>query len=251
MKTNYSTLFALVALTGLGQAATVTPQLLVNFDGSIAGNAYTLGAGEIDTTGTFGGFGSPTVASGEADLAGGGTHQGFDFDPTSIGTLTTLNWVAEALVNFDAFGGGQLTVIDVQGDTDIRINNAGTAFEAGYWDGSTYGSQTTSLSATGTTVHLAIVWDAAASSLTGYLDGVSFATVDNNAFAVPDANNVSFGYFGRSTFDDRGIDGQLDAVAFSTFTGSFDAATDFQVPEPSAIALLGLGGMGLFLRRRR
>ncbi|MCH7227380.1 hypothetical protein [Haloferula sp. A504] len=249
MNTNCITLLALGALTGLGTAATVTQQVLVNFDGIIAGNAYTLGAGEIDTTGTFGGRGNPAVTSGEADLTGG--FQGFYFDSSSLGALTTQNWIAETRVSFDAFGTGQLTVIDVQGDTDFRINNAGTALEAVYWDGSTAGSQTASLPSTGTTIHMALVWDATATSLTGYIDGTSIGTVDNGAFATPDGN-VSFGYLGRAGFEGRGINGQLDGVAFSTFTGTFDASTDFQIiPEPSSIALFIPCGMILLRRRRK
>lgn len=233
-------------------AATVTQQVLINFDGSIAGNAYTLGAGEVDTTGTFEGRGSPTITSGEADLTGG--FQGFYFDSTSLGSLTGQNWIAETLVSFDAFGGGQLTVIDVQGDLDFRINNAGNALEAVYWDGSTAGSQTASLPSTGTTIHMALVWDAAASSLTGYIDGSSIGTVDNGAFATPDTN-VSFGYLQRDDLwnTGRGIDGLLDEVAFSTFTGTFDPNNDFQlqvVPEPSAIAFIAIGGLALLRRRR-
>lgn len=247
MKMKY-TLMALAAMTGTGLAATVTPVLNINFSGSIAGNTYTLGAGEVDTTGTFTGFGNPVVSLGEADLAGGGTHQGFEIDP---GPLVAQNWIAEAYVTFDTIGGGQLTVLSVQGDTALRINNAGTQLEANYWDGATSGTASAALPATGTEVHVALVWDAAATSLTGYVDGVSMGVIDNNAYAVPDQSNLSFGYFGRAGFDDRGIDGQLNAIAFSTYTGTFTTA-DFQaVPEPSSAALLGLGGLALLLRRRK
>ncbi|GAA5495439.1 hypothetical protein Rhal01_01614 [Rubritalea halochordaticola] len=255
MKTHTQTLLAVAAMTCSGYAATtLTNQVLVNFGGSISGNDYTLGSGEVDTTGTFTGFGSPVVSSGEADLTGGSTHQGFNFDPTSLGSLTSQNWVVETRVSFDAFNTGQRTILDVNGDTDFRINNGGSLLEMVYWDGGQLGSQTTALPGTGEFVHIAMVWDAAASSLTGYVDGVAIGTIDNNAFATPDANNVSFGYFGRNGFDNRGIDGQLDSVAFSTFTGSFDANTDFQiaaVPEPSTSMLVGLSGMLVLLRRRR
>jgi hypothetical protein len=47
---------------------------------------------------------------------------------------------------------------------------------------------------------------------------------------------VGYGFFAR--FLNRAIDGKLDSVAFSTFTGAFNPATDFQLTVPSA-ALLG------------
>jgi hypothetical protein len=235
-------------------AATVTPQVLVTFDGSISGNTYTLGTGEVDTTGTFTGVGSPVVSGGEADLNQNGglaVQQGFEFNPGSIGTLTTTNWVAEALVSFDALLGIS-TVISVQGDTDFRIVNAGTSLEAAYWDGSVLGQVFPALPATNTPVHLALVWNAAATSLTAYVDGVSAGTIDNGAFATPDTSYVSFGYFGRSGFEGRAMDGQLDGVAFSTYSGTFDPSADFVIPEPSSMIMVGFFALaaGCVLRRR-
>lgn len=216
-------------------AHAVTTNLLINFDGSIAGNSYTLAAGEVDTTGTFGGNDFPSVNGGEADLGGG--SDGFQIDPTSIGALTTTDWVAETMVSFDTFGGGQLTIIDVQGDTDLRISNDGSALEVGYWDGSTWEGRSAALPSAGTPVHLALVWNASASSLTAYVDGTSIGTVDNNTFATPDAGSLSFGYLGRTGHEGRGIDGQLAAVSFAT-SGSAIQVEDFLLlPEPSTYAL--------------
>jgi hypothetical protein len=235
-------------------AASVTRQVFVLFDGSISGNTYTLGTGEVDTTGTFTGVGNPVVSGGEADLTLNGgelVQQGFEFNPGSIGTLTTTNWVAESLVSFDSFS-GLSTVISVQGDTDFRIANAGTSLEAAYWDGSVLGQVFPAFPATNTPVHLALVWDAAATSLTAYVDGVSAGTLDNGAFATPDTSYVSFGYFGRSTFEGRAMDGQLDGVAFSTFTGAFDSTSDFQlIPEPTSVALIAFSAFVTFFSIRR
>lgn len=248
---NHFSTFTLIAVssllaTGAG-AGTVTPVLKINFDGSISGDTYTLGVGEIDTTGTFAGFNSPVVAGGEADLIGGGTHEGVGMNP---GAIVGQNWIAEAVLNFDTLSDSLATAISVQGDAGVRINTAGTQLEAYYWDGLTEGRVTTALPAADTPVHLALVWDAAATSLTAYVDGVSIGVIDNNAYAVTDATDLSFGYFGRIGFNDRGIDGQLDAVSFSTFTGTFDPNTDLQIPEPGSLALLSLGGL-FVLRRRR
>jgi hypothetical protein len=215
--------------TATADAATpLTTNLLVNFDGSIAADVYTLGTGEIDTTSSFSGRGEPAVASGETDLNGG--FQGFYFDPSSLDPLTTQNWVAETLVSFDAFTGGQLTIIDIQGDTDLRINFAGTDLEAVYWNGSSAGGQNTSLPPLEARIHVALAWDASIGTLTGYVNGSSIGAISQGAFATPDAF-ISFGYLQR---DDewntgRGIDGVLDAVAFQSGTDAFDSESDFLI----------------------
>ena len=251
-KKNIIRLLVLAAASGVAHGATTyTNQVLVRFDGSVSGSSYTLGTGEVDTTGSFKANGTPTINLGTASLDGGTSNDGFDFNPTSLGALTTQNWVAEAILSFDTFQTGQRTIIDVQGDTDIRVNNNGNGLEALYWDGSTTNPVlTASLPSTGTFIHYALVWDAATTSLTAYIDGVSIGTSDHGTFATPDTSNVSFGYFGRATFDDRSIDGSLDAVAFSTFTGTFDPGSDFTIPEPSALWLAGLGLLPLLRRRR-
>lgn len=220
-------------------AATLNPVVLVHFDGSVSGTTYTLAPGEFDTTGTFKASATPVLAGGLAALDGGtnvnGTPQdGFDFNPASLGALSSQSWVAETIVSLDTITTGFRTLIDVQGDCDFRVNNAATLLEALYWDGVTDGPVLTSpLPALGTSVHYALVWNAAATSLTAYVNGVAIGSSDHAAFAVPDATNVSFGYFGRSGFDNRGIDGSLDGVAFATFTGTFEPATDFQLHTPT------------------
>ncbi len=64
------TLSAALALASTASAATVTQQVLVNFDGSLAGMAYTLGAGEIDNSFTFGANGSVSITDGVAYVPG-------------------------------------------------------------------------------------------------------------------------------------------------------------------------------------
>ena len=243
------TLMALAAITCTSQAATVTPILNVNFSGSIVGNTYTLGAGEVDTTGTFTGFGSPIITGGEADLVGGASNQGFTMSHGVAAGVTT-NWIAETILNFDTFSALD-GAISVDGGLDFRVTNAATQLEALYWDGAVDSKSFSSLPTAGTEVHLALVWDATANNLTAFIDGVAAPAVGGNAYSV-NGDYVSFGYFGRSGFDNRGMDGQLNAVAFSTYTGSVTAA-DLQltVPEPSSAALLGLGGLALILRRRK
>jgi hypothetical protein len=87
--------------------------------------------------------------------------------------------------------------------------------------------------------HVALVWDSASRTLSAYLNGASQGSVSTgNPFEVP-SPNVGYGFFSR--FANRAIDGKLSAIAFSTYTGTFNPAADFQlpvIPEPSSVVLL-------------
>ena len=65
-----SALSAALGLALSANAASVTPQVRVNFDGSLAGTAYTLGDGELDNSFTFAGNGSVSISGGVADIPG-------------------------------------------------------------------------------------------------------------------------------------------------------------------------------------
>src|SRR5262245_44419937 len=53
------------------EAATVTPQVRVMFNGTLpGGNTYVLAPGELDVTGTFRKNGGTTIADGVADVPG-------------------------------------------------------------------------------------------------------------------------------------------------------------------------------------
>jgi hypothetical protein len=94
--------------------------------------------------------------------------------------------------------------------------------------------------------HVALVWEAASRTLSAYVNGASQGSVSTgNPFEVP-SPNVGYGFFSR--FSTRAIDGKLNAVAFSTFTGTFNPGADFQlpvVPEPSSVILLTIALLSL------
>ncbi|MEK7953179.1 fibronectin type III domain-containing protein [Luteolibacter soli] len=228
-------------------------KLLINFDGTVDGTTYTLGGGEVDATGTFKANGVPNVSNGVATLNPGNESgpDGFDINPTSLGSLLTQNWVAEALVTYHSTGTTTTTpvILDVQGDCNVRLRDQldANVLQMFYWNGSSVQQRYATLPPSGVKVHIAYAWDAGSATLTGYVNGVAFGSATAGPFATPDPTTLSFGYFGRTGFEGRGIDGILDAVAFQTGTATVNPATDFLIlPDTQNyagwIAGFGVGG---------
>jgi hypothetical protein len=257
-----SALAVMLAAAAMANAATVTKQVYVTFDGTLAGTAYTLGAGEIDNSFTFAGNGGVTISGGVADIPGDTAgNSGFFFNGVDLateeglGTIVGTNWISEAIFSPDVPAASQPSnpqtgnhILDVQGDTFLRYDGFGHSpkvFDAGYWDGGSEAFVFAPEPPVNQFTHVALVWDAANTSLEAFVAGASIGVVNLNAFDVS-SPNIGYGFFSR--FLNRSVDGKLDAVAFSTYTGAFSASSDFQlpvVPEPSAIALVSivLGGL--------
>lgn len=268
--TRLSIAFALAMMLALGGALAEasTPQVLVNFDGSLSGAAYTLGPGEIDNSFTFSANGSVSISGGVADIPGDTDRTaGFLFSGSDLvteqglGSLTTTSWVTEALFMPDVPAVDQPSpqspygnhFLDVQGDTFYRYDGysrdpKSTTF--GYWDGSVETIQDSAEPTVGSFNHVALVWDATTNTLQAYLNGVSQGTASSGAVFDVSSPNVGYGFFSR--FLDRAVNGKLDAVAFSTYDGTFNPASDFQlaIPEPAAMTLLSLGLISLVGIRR-
>ncbi|MES2658915.1 MAG: hypothetical protein V4689_09865 [Verrucomicrobiota bacterium] len=224
-------------------AAALETKLLVNFNGTLDGTVYTPAESELDVTGSFKANGVPNVSAGVATLNPGneGGPDGFDINPASLGDLRNQNWVAETVVTYQSSGNLTTTpvLIDVQGDTNLRLRaeNDPSVLQMFYWNGNSGQQRLTALPPNGVKVHLALAWNASTTTLTGYINGVPFDSVSGGPFATPDTTTLSFGYFGRTSFEGRGIDGILDAVAFQTGTAAFNPATDFLIlPETDTFA---------------
>lgn len=223
-------------------------KLLVNFDGSLDGTVYTLGDGEIDATSTFKANGAPNISGGVAVINPGNENgiDGFDIDPASVGNLTTQNWVAEAVVTYQSSGDIATTpvVMDVQGDCNIRLRDEldANVLQMFYWNGSAVQQKYTALPPNGVRVHLAFSWNAGTATLTGYVNGVPFGSSSGGSFTTPDLSTLSFGYFGRTGFEGRGIDGVLDAVAFQTGTATFDPGSNFLILPVTQSFAAWIGG---------
>lgn len=263
-RSSWLILIAALAAAACGPRAyaVVTPQVKINFNGTLTGATYNLAAGEIDNSTSFAANGSATVSGGVGDVPG-------DLDPTNVGSgnveglgtatgsgfyfygnllglgaLPARNWISEARVKLDVPVASQPGTfnhfLDVQGDTFYRYDSSPKVTRFGYWDGSNELTTMTPGPTDAGYSHVALVWNSAASSLTAYVNGASQGTIDQNNFDVS-SPRIGYGFFAR--FYNRGIDGKLDAVAFSTFTGAFNPATDFQlavVPEPSSLGLAAL-----------
>jgi hypothetical protein len=235
-----------VSLASTAGAATVTRQVYVNFNGSLTGTTYALGTGEIDNSSSFRANGAATVSGGVADIPGNTNDtSGFFFNSTALGNLREQNWISEAHMNLDVPVAGQPNVtqpfnhfLDVQGDTFYRFDSNPKVTRFGYWDGANEPNMVTANPAAGSYSHVALVWDAATRTLSAFLNGASQGSVSTgNPFEVP-SPNVGYGFFSR--FSTRAIDGKLSAVAFSTFTGTFNPSADFQlavIPEPNSVVL--------------
>ena len=94
----------LTAAATVADAASVTKQVYVTFDGSLAGTAYTLGAGEIDNSFTFRGERRSDDhrwhrrCSGRyVDLTSGFFFSGADLvTEEGLGSLKTTNWITRS-----------------------------------------------------------------------------------------------------------------------------------------------------------
>lgn len=266
--TCYAMLLGLVM--SLPAWAAVTPQVLVNFDGTLSGSAYTLGPGEIDNSFTFSANGAVTIADGVADIPGDSDRTaGFLFSGADLvleqglGSLTGTSWVTEALFMPDVAAAEQPEpqspygnhFLDVQGDTFYRYDGYARTPKSptfGLWDGSSEAVIDSGEPNVGVFNHVALVWDASSTSLEAFVNGVSQGVANTGSAFDVSSPNVGYGFFSR--FLDRAVDGKLDAVAFSTFDGTFDPATDFQlnvIPEPGSFVLIGVAFAGLMQIRRR
>ncbi|QDU57031.1 alpha-L-fucosidase [Aeoliella mucimassa] len=232
----------------VSHAAEVTNYVKVNFNGNVSGSQYTLAAGERDLTNSFRVSGTPSVTSGIATVNGSANDSsGFYFNADSFGSLPNVDWLAEVVyqptVPASQQPGTFNHLVDVEGDLFLRYsayNQSNKLFEYGFYDGAEH-QQQLSAPSLDSFEHWALAWDSSADRLSVYRDGSLLGSQSGSNFATP-SPNVGFGFFARTGFFDRSVEGLLDAVSFSTYSGDLVPWEDFQLlgdpSESSAIELV-------------
>jgi hypothetical protein len=232
-----------VVSTGVARAADVTPQVYIDFVGSLNGTSYTLGPREIDKTGTFAAHhGTEIVAAGLGTLtdADQASQESFQIDAAAFNnnatTFAGTPFIVEAVFTATGASDSLAPIIDIGGQAFIRFQ---TGLSAGSWNGSTdnVNNNIQAIPNLGETHHYAIVYDGA-STIDYYLDGVAiFRSTNGSPQQI--TKWVSWGNIRHvSVNGGRQLVGQYDAVAFSTFEGTFDPAADFLLPGgPGSVAL--------------
>ncbi len=222
-------------------AATLETKILVQFDGTLAGSSYTLAAGEVDTTGTFAPQGSPVVSGNGSAVLSGDTsaNDGFYFD--GAGIVGTDSFIMEANLSVDENQSTFANFFDVCGNMFARYYNGSPQF--GYWDGSSEPKDSFPSLTVGQIYHVALVWDETANKLELFLDGSSQGSVSGGNLDQA-GTMVTFGNFNHSgAGTGRGLNGTLDAVAFSTYTGTIDPASDFALYDDTRLVVNTNGGL--------
>lgn len=190
---------------------------------------------------------------GDVDLTSGFLFSGTDLvSEQALGRLKTKNWITKAHYMPDVPSASQPSpdgntnndgnhLLGVQADTFYRNDGFGRTpkvTDFGYWSGGSDGVTAAGNPTVGAFNHVALVWDASSNSLSASLNGVLQNTASTGSAFDGSSPNVGYGFFSR--FLNRAVNGNYDAVAFSIFTGDFDAASHFQrpvVPEPGFIAI--------------
>ena len=137
---------------------------------------------------------------------------------------------------------------------EAGIGNNGTPGVLNYnWGGAAngdYGQGSGTNLYDGTWYHVAATYDSATSTKRLYLDGVELGT----GLVVTNNLNVQGSNFriGNAIFDSELFNGLIDDVrVYDNALSQSEISALASIPEPSAVALLGLGGLALLIRRRK
>ena len=253
------------AMLTLVPPAVVNPLLKIEFKGTLNGTAYTLGPGDVDVTGTFAAIqGTEVLSNGFAILSAASMGQGFSVTNNIVdkGNRPETNFIIETV--FEPTPGTDQGTGQVDGDADIfsigsiyysAANHSDAIFSLGYTSPTAYrlgldallgtgaNSSGTELPTSGVLNHVALVYilgpGRTNNILRYYLNGkliVEDVAPDNAASASLGSVYATFGQaVPGSSFIPRGLDGILDSVAYSTFSGVFSPRYNFQISAPPTL----------------
>jgi len=236
-------LLSSVVSTGVGLAAEVTPQIYVDFVGTLQGTSYELGSREIDKTGTFAAHHGTEIVSGGLGVlsdADGAGQESFQFDASAWNhnatTFAGTSFIVEAVFTPTTASDSMAPIIDIGGQCYIRFHDG---LSAGSWNGSTdsVNNNIQTIPGLGETHHYAVVY-AGGNTIDYYMDGeVIFQSTNGSPQSI--TKWISWGNIRHTSVDGgRQLRGEYDAVAFSTFSGVFDPTTDFILPKGPVPATL-------------
>ncbi|HWV99283.1 MAG TPA: discoidin domain-containing protein [Candidatus Acidoferrum sp.] len=253
------------AVLSLVPPAVVNPLLKIEFRGTLGGTSYTLGAGEVDVTGTFAALqGTEVISNGFAILSAAAMGQGFSVTNNIVdkGNRPETNFIIEMVFaptpGTDQGVGQNNNYADIFSIGSIYYaanNHSDAVFVLGYASPTTYRLGMDALLGTGANSsgsdaptagvlnHIALVYilgpGRTNNILRYYLNGnliVEDVTPDNGASASAGSVYAAFGQaVPGSSFIPRGLDGLLDAVAYSTFSGVFSPHYSFQISAPPTL----------------
>jgi len=239
----------------VAHAADVTPQLYVTFDGSLSGNTYMAGAGEI-INGTLSlKNGTEILDEGLLKTAGGAEALHF-LSSTSLAmtnaeneTMVGTSFIMEGMARLNGDLAGFDTLLSLGSAIAFRyLNNSVT--DTHYHMNGTTSTGWKAVNAPGPQitdaeiVHYALIYEYVSeteATLSLYVNGEQFGETLTNttpAGGDPDGVGMMFGGEVHPSAPNRGMPCDLDMVAFSTFTGTFNPETDFVLPDgPGSAAL--------------
>lgn len=199
---------------------------------------------------------SPTISGGVASL--NGVNQGFTYDAGSyIDTASasatlgpTSSWIMEAVVGNAATAGNVDTLLAFDGEYTLRYRNDSVLKPGSTWS---IAGSTENVAVTGPSNgdHVALVYtksDAAGGTLSYYLNGKLDTSITFASGFYGGSTDAGWGFeVNGLAYHDRGFDGSIKSLAFSTFTGAFSTSdlVLIQTPEPSTILLTISGVLGL------